>query len=453
MLGFVTVLARLTALRKKRTTVKDVGLGLLVATLLAGGGLVAPQWCGWLLLLYFTSVQLLAFVENDVFFDFGDLRRLGFREPTIAYRLAYLTHYVARDNFVSNGIALGLGGAVLLASGRGWFAAWVVVTYLANLCLLPSHVYLASRMSGRGRTVYLCLLFTAWLLLLLPLALNGPLPDAWLPLAAPLTAGIVLVHIVAVDYAARRLRGNGLASFGGRRYLAWLAPISPFLFKDVLLLKGMILQRLAMGLSLFSLLAVGSPGSSLPGLALLALGSESLLFGRQEGAYRLLADDNLFDDKVLRADRGVLRRHKLVSLSLDVPITWVVIAGLLLALGQARADQLAAMAGVLLAALVVDAPALYQSTRLARVLRHAVRYSLLGVFVAVTLSGQSLTLLWAYLAIVICVYLPDLMSVYWPKVSFRGRSASAENSSAGVPEGREKTSEVPAVPSVNLVRI
>lgn len=419
MLGFLKELARRTMVRKPRRPVKDVAVGTLVGALIGVGGALKPDWAFWLLLLYLTTIQALAFLENEMFFDMADLRRLGFREPNLPFRLTYISHYVARDATVANAIALVAGTTLLIIGGRAMLAVWLVVAVVCGLALLPSHVYLASRLSNRGRAAYVVTLYAWWGGLGIPLFLLGLSSEHWLPAAVPMTVALAAAAVLAVDTSARRLRNNGLASYGGRRLVRWLGHVSPTLFKDVLLLNGMVVQRLVTGAALFSLLAVGAPREALPGLVVVALGGDNLFLGRRHGQFRLLADDNLFSELALPDDRTRLRRSKLLTLTLDVLIKSVLIGLVLLVSGQLRPDLACTAFVVLVAAWILDGPVLYLDGRAGRALRHAVKYGVLAVFAAVTILGQPLGLAALTASVVGVVYLPSLLVPFCPKVTCR----------------------------------
>jgi len=112
MLTFLPVLARLTVRTKKRIRVKEMALGVGVGVVMVIAGVWAMDWAVWALLLYGVGIQAVALSENDVFYDHGDVRRLGFRELTWRYRLVCLTQYVARDMFIANGLAVVPGEVV-----------------------------------------------------------------------------------------------------------------------------------------------------------------------------------------------------------------------------------------------------------------------------------------------------------------------------------------------------
>lgn len=412
MTEFLATLARLSATRKKRFPLKEAGVGVLMGALIGVGTALSPEWAFWMLLLYFASVQAVALTDNEVFSDFRDFRRLGFREASLSFRVAYMVHYVARDMFIANGVALVLGGTVMVAAGHPWFAVLLWVLAFANVLLIPSHVHLAFRMSERWRIAYIGGMFVAVLALAVPLILGVRVPADALPALPAVCLGITVFHALAVDRIAGSLRGSGLSSFGGRRWFAWLRPVSPFLFKDLLLFHGLAFQSLFMGLSLLAILAMGSPVSSLSGLILLALCHDNVLLARKEGAYRLVSEDTLFREERLPRDRTLLRRSKLRSLAVDLPLKLAIAAILLLASGAFRGDHLAVMAVVLATGFVVDAPLPYLKSRPGVWLRYAATYTGIILFLVVVSFDQPLWLVVVHCLVVAALYLPTFVACY-----------------------------------------
>ncbi|MCB0910782.1 MAG: hypothetical protein KDB60_04100 [Propionibacteriaceae bacterium] len=412
MLTFPIALARLTARRTPRRLLREVGIGVTVGVGLGMGVSLSVPWTFLVVAFYLFFVQAVGMTENDVFFDFRDLRRLGFRDVTPAYRLAYIAHYVSRDLYVANGLALAIPTVVLVVAGKGWLAVLLVELYLAALVLLTSHVHLAFRISSRARTTYLLGLF-----LPVPLAaglhLAGVvLPADLVPLLPVVLAAATTLHVMAVDAAARRLRGNGLSSYSGRRYFAWVLRISPHLFKDLLLFRGLAVQNLVMGVALFALLAFDAPKDFIAPLVLLAVCHDNLFLARKDKAYRLVREDNLFRESVLPEDRWYLRHRKLLTLAVDVPVKLVVGAGLLLVTGGFRAEQVPVMVLVVVTGLVLDAPLPYRDSTLSRVLRSVLKYSVVVLFLLVAHFGWPLGSVVGYSAVLLVLYGVDVVSTY-----------------------------------------
>lgn len=412
MTEFLSTLGRLTAARKPRHRLKEVGIGLVVGVLIGVGTALSPEWAFWVLLLYFASVHAVALTENEVFCDFRDFRRLGFREPTVAYRLAYVVHYVARDLYVANTIALALGSAIMIAVGKPWFALALLVLVLVNLAVLPSHVHLAFRLSARGTVAYIAALFVAVIALALPLALGVRIPPTLEPLLGVVLIAVGALHVLLVDRVASRLRGTGLSSFGGRRVFAWLRPAAPHLFKDLLLFHPLALQGLFIGLSLFAILVVGSAAGSVGALLLLALCHDNLFLARRAGAYRVLSEDTLFHEDRLPADRVLLRRTKLTTLAVDLPVKLAIAAVVMTAFGVFRLDQWLLMAAVLVTCFVVDAPLPYLNERIAVWLRYVSTYTPIILFMVVVSFDLPVVLVGLHCLVVTALHLPTFVTTY-----------------------------------------
>ena len=413
MLTFLPVLARLTVRTKKRIRVKEMALGVGVGVVMVIAGVWAMDWAVWALLLYGVGIQAVALSENDVFYDHGDVRRLGFRELTWRYRLVCLTQYVARDMFIANGLALTIGLVGLSVLGRPWAGVCLVVTYVGSLALIPSYVYLAPKLSEQRRMVCVCVSLVVVLGLVVPLVTGWrvPLADAP-PLAAAVVAGFV-VHLVAVDAVAIRLRGASVATLGGRRWLGWLAPHAPHLFKDLVLFQGMAAQSLLGVIALMTLLAIGSPPSMMPTLIMVAVWHDNLFLGRRNKRYRLLAVDPQFCEEKLSRDRARIRRSKLLTLSVDYPVKALVTVVILAASG-ASWDPLACMLLVGAVLFLIAAPLPYIAEPLARFLRGLVGYLLVAGFAVGAWMGHLAPVVVGCL-IAAALYAPSLVRVYVPR--------------------------------------
>lgn len=412
MRAFLATLARLTATRKPQNRLKEVGLGLLVGAVLGTGGLLSPEWMLWGVLLYCTSMQGVAMIDNDIFCDFRDFRRLGFREVSLAYRVAYVTHYVARDLYVATGIALVTGSTVLVIGGQPWYAAMLPTAYLASVVLIPSHVYLAFRIAERGKMMYLGGLYVVVLSLAAPLALGWHLPPHATPLLVPLWCGTTLLHIAIIDRVAAHLRGNGVSTYGSRRFFTWLKPLSPHVYKDVLLCHGLVVQQLLLGFALLSILAVSTSPGSMSALILLALCHRNVFLGRKNKEYALYSEDFLFHERKLPADAHTLRRLKLRTLALDVPLKLVIAVIVLAFYGQARLDHLSLMGLILITALVIEAPLPHLANRIGRFTRHTASYMMIFTYTLVVTFDQSPVLMVAQCAVTMIVYGPSLFAAY-----------------------------------------
>lgn len=412
MLSFPIALARLTVRRTPRRLLREAGIGACVGALLGTGVSLSAPWTFLVVLFYLYIVQVVGMTENDVFFDFRDLRRLGFREVTMSYRLAYIAHYLSRDMYIANALALGVPTVVLVVLGKAPLAVLLLMLYPASLVVLTSHVHLSFRISPRARTGYLSGLF-----LLIPLVAGLLLAGltvpadlvAFLPVAL---VAVVVLHVMAVDAVARRLRGNGLSSFTGRRYFTWARRISPHLFKDLLLFRGLAAQNLVMGLALFALLAFDAPRSFLAPLVLLAVCHDNLFLARKDKSYRLIAEDNLFLESVLPADRWFLRHRKLLTLAIDVPVKAAVGALLLIITGGFRAEQAPVMLLVVATGLVLEAPLPYADSTLSRVLRSVLKYSMITLFFLGVQFGLPTAVAVWYCVALLALYGPDVLSTY-----------------------------------------
>lgn len=437
MNDFLPVLARLTAARKPHFWVKETLIGLLVGLGLGIGAQFSVEWMLWLVAGYCISVQAVGMTDNEVFASFADFRRLGFRHPSGFYRLAYLTHYLARDMFVANGVSAVLGGVVMIVTGKAWAVVLLLALLLGNLALLPSRVHLADRMSERARTVYIGVLYVALVALAGPLALGWSFPPRW---AIPVGAAWLIVTVLLsflLDAVAARLTGAGSSSLGARRFFSWLKPLSPHLFKDAVLFHPMALASLAMGFTLFTVLAVGSPVTTVPALLMLALGHDNYLLARRKGSHRIVAEDPLFGEAKLPASAAQLRRSKLLSIATDIPVKMLIFGIILTAYGALRVDHLAAMLAVCVTVFVVQAPLPYSTGRLPLVLRYLATYAPLVMFLVVTQFNQPMALVWLLCGVTIATYLPTLIS------TFRIRPTASDVQQQPGPEPSPLTHDLP----------
>ncbi len=411
MLSGVGSLALTTYRRRSSWPVREVLLGLALGGAFVVGATLSLDWAVWALLVYVVSVQAIGLTENDVFFTAGDLRLLGYREPSLGYRLAYLGHYVARDLTWALASALVVACGGLVAVGLPWAAGLVAALLLGSLALLPSHVFLASRASESARTRYVLALVGVVLAAAGGLALGYRLPPSWWAPAPGIVLAVGFGWLLLLDRISGRLRGRGLSGSGTRRWFAWLRPRAPFLFKDLVLFGGMIVQALLSGLAMFGILMSGSPALSVGALLLLTVCHDNWLLGRAHGRYRLQSEDPFFAEERLPADRRFLRRHTVLSLAVDVPLKLALAVAFLLTWDVFVLDHALLLAGTLVTVFVMEASLPWTTTPLARWLRGFLTYAMFGTYFAVTSLGQPLALAWVYAGTLVACYLPSLVAV------------------------------------------
>lgn len=412
MREFVATLARLTASRKPRNLPREVLVGAAVGALVGLGGSLSPEWTFVVVLLYFAGVQAVSLTDNEVFSSFADFRRLGFREPTAGFRAAYVAHYVARDMYVANAVALAVGAGSLVLAGQTAWAVLLPALFAVNMLVIPSHVHLASRLSEKSRTRYILAMVVASLSLAVPLVAGLHVPSGLVPALPVLCVALGLVHTVLVDRMAARLRGNGLNSYGSRRWFTWAKRLSPHLFKDLVLFSGMAVQALVVSLAMFAILIVGTPPSMVTPIVMVAVCHDNLFLARRDGGYRILTEDPLFSEGKLRGDVMALRRRKLRLLALDLPLR-LALASLVLALyGQFRLDHVALMALVMATALVVEAPLPWVDEVLTRRVRAAVGWALVIGFAVVVGAGMPLLFVVGLCALVLALHAPTFVRVH-----------------------------------------
>jgi hypothetical protein len=428
---FLAIWVRIHLSRRKRRVVKEGLIGLAVGSVIALGSYFSAEWVMLAIVVYLYMTQVVAMTSNDVFFRFADLRRLGLRHPTWGYRAVYVIHYVLRDKFIATGVALPVGAVgISCTRGPGWMAFFLCV-YVANLYLLPSHVYLSARIASRAKTVYLLALLipigvTAMLLamgLSLPLGSLAVIPTAWL--------GAMISYVLIIDQVAKRIRPKGREARGGRKAFAWLKTLSDFYFKDVLLFFSMVGGNMLMGLALFALIVQGAPPGLVPFCALFALAGTNLFLSRKNKRYRLVAEDTLFSELALPRDKMKLRRSKLRTLSSSILIQAVLYGVVVAAVDGFDPNWGPLVIAALICGLMLDAPLLYLDETVARWLRHFLKYIAIFAFLAVTFFDQSALVAWSVYAAIGVVYLPSVVSVFAhprrPSAGFNLRTRSRDS--------------------------
>lgn len=412
-MSFLGTLGRLTATRKKVAIVKELGVGLAAGAMIGMGVFTSPEWALWVVLVYFTLVQGLAMIENDIFCDFRDFRRLGFRVAGIRFRVAYIVHYVTRDMYIANGTAIVVAFSIILMVHRGWYALFLLVLIIANLTLIPSHVYLAYRISDRPKAIYMGAMLIAELALAVPLTFGFRLGPNQPPVMPVLCIAITLLHIIIIDRIAERLRGSVL-EFGGRRWFAWLPPRAPHLFKDLLLFHAMAIQSLVVEILLFATLMIGTSRRSASILGIVALGLTNIFLTRQHGTYRLISEDHQFDERKLPLDRMQLRRSKLLTMSLSVPMVLTILLIIAAVFDDLHWSQIAMSALVLATILVIESPLPFHPIGAFRWLRWGSTLALMGIYTIVYFFQQSALLVLIGCAVSMACYLPTLIFTYFP---------------------------------------
>jgi hypothetical protein len=412
MLRFCLDLGRTVHRRTKRRVGREIVIGLVAGAALATGAYCSPRWTFLVVALYLYTVQVVGMNDNDVFFDFGDFRRLGVTENNGLYKAAYIVQYVLRDLYVALALALALAVTAFLVLGHGGYALLTVLAFAYSLALLPSHAYLAFKVSARTKNTYLFALF-----LVFP-ALAACHVTGWsetwtLWPSAPLALGLVAAaHIACVDRWAGRAKKATAASRSSRHLFSGLAPRRPFLFKDLLLFHRMAATTVFMGLALFALLACDAPRGFVAPLALMAVCHDNMFLSRRQKSYQVLADDNLFREQALPRDLGYLRRRKLGTLLLDVPVKLAVCCAAIALAGAWEPAHLPLLALIIAVNFVIDAPLLFIDLMAARIVRATVKYLLVTAFLLHTYAGAHPAGVVVLAGLLVLLYGPGLGRVY-----------------------------------------
>jgi hypothetical protein len=375
--------------------------------------LASPQWTLFALLLYCVFTQFIAMDSNGIFLSFRDWYRLGFRRPSWTYRIAYVTDYVMRDWWLADILALivCLFGAIVQSKTLWGVIIWIV--WVVNLCVLPSHAYLGFRTTAKARTIYLTILMSFLGGAALLYATGFDLPDwvwSWMPLWWPI---FCMIYLLGLDVVTSRIHTPGFDTHGERRIFAWIRPLSPFLFKDLLLFYGMAVGAVFLAGCLFFALLPTANG--LPKMltvnAFIVLGWINLFMARKEKNYRLIAEDNVFSEQALPRDGRFIRHRKFGTLALGAMIPFALCCIVALSVSSSWRILLLA-AAVFAAGLVIDAPLIIRRGALARRLRTVVKYSMILLLAPVIYTGGSEWSILVYCGVLCLLYAPSCIRVY-----------------------------------------
>lgn len=404
-----------TRLHFQRFPVKvgnDLLIGLIVGVALSIGLSMSAQWTLIVVMVYLCLTQIISMNTNAVFFDFTEFKQLGFNHPTLTYKGAYIIHYLLRDKYLSTIIALAISCACLLLTQQAAWIIFLVTALLANLLILPSHVYLSFRITSTTRMVYSCaLLVPSAIAAVATLLKFHPSNHSLIVMSFVLLVG-VMAYNTLIDQIAMRVHGPGRTMIRSRLPFLGFRRISVFLFKDAVLFSGMAGLGILTGIALFLLLRQGSPREMVPFCGLLALGSTNLLMARKDKQYRLLAEDSLFSELSIPRDRVFLRRSKLLTLTFSVMIQ-LLLYGLLIGFSHMLTlNHLPLVIVIMTTTLILDAPLLYQYKPLTMWMRTALKYCMIALFLMVTFGGLSSTAVYSYSVVVFMCYFPSAWMVY-----------------------------------------
>ena len=408
---FLIRLVRLTAMRHRHRFLREIMLGLLVGIALGFVITSSVEWATVVILLYLVCVQTVALVRNQVFFSAGDLRILGFRDYNLNFWITYMCHYMARDLFVANLVAILISTGILFLTGQGWVVLMPLFSYLSILILIPGNVYLGKDLRENTRTAYvaagLFMVFLAAALVAFELKISDEIRPV-LPvifLAGSITGSILLRPIASILHHSEA-RGEGVQWW---RLLSWL-PVHQV--KDIRKEIGHALLLNLGGMAFFTILVIGASPKVMAPLALIAMVLENSFLGKKDGKYRLTNHDPLFSETKLPLDLRFLRRSKLLTAALDIPVKTVIVWGIMLVTGGFTWIHAITVVAVILMTNIIQAPMMFLDSKLARGLRYPVPMLVIILYLVLSEFGNTLIPLWACCIVAALVYLPAYWQVY-----------------------------------------
>lgn len=419
MMAFLCRLVSITAKRRPKRLVKEAVTGLVCGLVLGGVLYMSREWGLVLTWGYLLCQVAVSMSKNEIFFSDRDMRRLGFKRYGLDYCLAYGAHYVARDLYAANLLALMISTAMTVLLRPGWLCLMPLTLFLGPLVVLPGHVRLAERLPFNKRTLYLAALAG-----LLGVMVFGLVVLEWR------FPAVVLELLPVIHLGVCALWAVSLAPFTGPRSLlrggrvkaspmwAWLPPHQ---WKDLRKEKGTALLYLAGGIGLFLVLIQGArPGDAL-GFALLVLAPNNLFLAKKEKRFRLLSEDPLFDEKRLSRDLVFLRRSKLLTIALDIPIKTLIIWGLGWGFGQPTIEEVVLVPILLTVANVVMAPVPFRAASGIEGLRLVSISGLVALYLVLRNSPGGPLAVWLGCLLVLLLYARD-----YAKIALWSRAAGNE---------------------------
>ena len=411
MKAFLVRLARLTVARHKHRLLHEVVLGML-----AGGALgfvitSTLEWATVVLLLYLVCVQAVALVKNQVFFSTSDLRVLGFRNYNLEFWLAYMCHYLARDMFVANFVAILISTGFLIFAGQGWLVLMPLFSYMSVLILVPGNVYLGKDLRDSTRVAYvgagLFVVCVAATFVAFGLKFSdGIRPVLPVVFLASSIVGSILMRPIGSLLHYSEARGDRIRWW---RLLTWL-PVHQV--KDIRKEIGHAVLMILGGMAFFTILVIGAAPKTMAPLALIAVALENSFLGKKDGKYRLTNDDPLFSETKLPLDYLFLRRSILLTVALDVPVKVVIVWGIILATGGFTWVHAITAAVIILIINIIQAPMLFMNSKLARGLRYPVPLVVIILYLVLAELGDTLAPLWICCVVAVVFYLPAYLRVY-----------------------------------------
>ncbi|MDO5094779.1 MAG: hypothetical protein Q4D79_15430 [Propionibacteriaceae bacterium] len=409
MMTFLARMVSITAKRRPKRPIKEAVTGLVCGLVLGGVPYLSREWGLALTWGYLLCQVAVSMSKNEIFFSDRDMRRLGFKRYGLGYCLAYAAHYVARDLYVANLLALMISTAMTALLRPGWLCLMPLTLFLGPLLVLPGHVRLAERLPSHRRTLYLIALAGLLGAMVFGLVvLDWRFPTVVQELLPMIHLGVCVLWAVSlVPFAGPRAplrRGRVKVS----STWAWLPPHQ---WKDLRKEKGSALLYLAGSVGLFLVLIQGArPGDAL-GFALLVLAPNNLFLVKKEGSFRLISEDPLFDEKRLIRDLVFLRRSKLLTIALDIPIKTLIIWGLGWGFGRPTIEEVVLVPVLLTVANVVMAPVPFQAVSGIEGLRLVSVSGLVALYLVVRNSPGELLAVWLGCLLGLLLYARDYAKV------------------------------------------
>ena len=419
MIGFWRALVGVEIARRKHKVLKEIVIGLVAGAILVTLLWSSPDWALLLFSLYLFIVQASTLMGNDFFMAWSAWHNLGFRRPSLTYRVSYIADYVLRDFWIAELCATVVVVAGSIAWGFPVVGMAVVAMQIGNLWLLPSHDYLVSRITQKARDAYGVTLVVVIGVFAFALVFGYRLPfldSIWFPV---ISLAVFVCYAFGVDFVAQRLRPVGFEPHNGRGMFAWVLPRSPILFKDILLSWTGAASQLSLTAALVFVLSMINGWQAAPIVAFFFLVMNNIFLHRRRqtertrlSPFKLIADDQLFSDDIIPKDKGLLRRGKLHLVAWGCCISLIVCLVLVFLFGTGGLNQVWPTLCALVVGFVLDAAVLY-STTLVRRLSIVVKYLMVVLAVAVVYAPPYAPGLWVFCAVLIALYVPFIVRVYW----------------------------------------
>lgn len=382
MIKFYIKLVKLIMKRSNIHVKKELLIGSSVSILLMVIYSFEYLWANLVVLFYMYLLQITCVFRNAVYLDAQDLKLFGLNKNTLRFRITYLLQRYFNDLFIANTLII-LSVIIFLFTKQFLLALHFILIISASFWIMPNLNFLSIKREINtvvyvlGLTfLYFALFFCAIIdVFSVRLILSG---ESWNGLII-IGSGMLVFNglIYGFTLVGKRSRqSTGLI----RGALLWLKRFKYTLFKDYLLQNFSVFFNILMLFSLGTLLLPGTPKELIPVLVVFIVAGTSLFTAKSKKQYRLLKEDKLFDESVLKLDRQILRKNKWLTVMSGVVIKLLIAITTLVVTDTASNYSVVSTILIMLISSSMEFNSIYLNQRVSSIQFKVILYSTILLF-------------------------------------------------------------------------